>query len=213
MNISRFALALGAALALAGCDESLSKKEDAAVLADEIDRFSQRRCSYEFRLSSDTAHSDISQVLRTNKLQVCRWVGQSKLTGFRPGGGSAQCRLPATTHLEIFDNEDSDQHSLADECTTPQPNAPSSSEAVGLRMFCYRMKFDNGRVASEVELLGTGSSLFIYFGFPVRYAAVESDKAMLWVDFRDYPWPNSFVDDVRAAAGSVGWIIDFAPCE
>lgn len=207
--MKRLASILSAVAFLAACGEDARYSEYGLAHRTGENSNKWQRCNYEFQLSPQATHSDLLQVLRANEIQICKWLDNSRVLGLRSGRG-VQCQFNPVAGVHSIKYEATDL-SAATNCETPKSAVPSLEEASGLQAFCFKFEI-GGRLQTGDQLLGTGSSLSIYLGFPVRFVASDDTEGKVWVDLEAYPWPVSFARDVESATTYVGWDVEFIPC-
>lgn len=169
-------------------------------------------CVYDLEIDSQARHSDVHEVLSRNKLQACRWDSRWQLVAFRPVSRLEGCRISVVPHVTVRREHDPQSLWSIPDCAEPQLDPPRPEQATTLSAFCFTVKYGHGVAATERQLSGVGSSLFHYAGFPIASVVTASDRVKVWADFRNYPWPDTFTDDVAVAARSAGRTIDFMPC-
>jgi hypothetical protein len=199
---------------LAGCNEQ-STSQYIQVARPQVDPGTDivwQQCNYTIGIKAETRYTDLLQVMNSNKLQFCGWKSASQIVAFRSNMAPVDCNLENIGTFDVVTERGANIAESARKCHYPEPRAPQNWERESLESYCFKMRLTGGVVAGPDDLLGTGSTLQHNFGLPIRFVSLDGDHGILWVDFGEYPWRDTFLSDVRSAAEAAGWEVDIASC-
>lgn len=171
-----------------------------------------KRCDYQVSIPEGSEYADLFGLLTGNSLTACRWNGMSELVAYRIQPSPRDCALTNVNKFPVLVTESKGPLKFDKRCNSASSEVPQGFEKRDLELYCFGLKFSGGRVASGDEYQAVGNSLFTYFALPFRFVTISDNQAMAWVDFREYPWRDSFSRDVSRAAEWAGWTVDIAPC-
>jgi hypothetical protein len=159
-------------------------------------------CVHDLSLQPEATFSDLADFLARNELEVCEWSEPSRLIASIPQAQETCEKLfgwPLASDIPRAEGHEA----MPASCGGGLGPRPTATQAAGTLSVCFSVQpaVEPRYNSSSGEAIAFGLRRL---GVPVRFFDVADSSTTVWLDTKNYPWPDALDQSLKHVAQSFG---------